>query len=86
MRIGDLKYIGKTGYSVAVPHMERFYVALHLLHVVNGVAPKTTSYAPYHIWSSPICDIPYMEWPHTLHTAYGVFEKIVHMQRTVYGI
>ena len=44
MRIGDLKYTGKTGYSVAVPHMGLFYKALRLLHVLNGVAPKNSPF------------------------------------------
>ena len=72
MRIGDLKYIGMTGYSVAVPHMGLFYVALHLLRVLNGVAPKNSPFTIYHIQSGPVCDIPHMEWPRMRHTTYGV--------------
>ena len=92
MRIGDLKYIGMTGYSVIVPHMGQFYVALRLLHVVNGVAPKpvhmrhttygVARYVTYRIWSGPIL----------LHTTYGAFEqnwpyatyRIWHMNRMVH--
>ena len=72
MRIGEWKYIGMTGHSVTVPHMGPFYVALRLILVINGVAPKNTPNAIYRIWSSPVCDIPHTEWPHILHTAYGV--------------
>ena len=72
MRIGDLKYIGTTGYSVAVPHMGLFYVALRLLHVVNRVAQKNSPFTIYRIWSGPVCDIPHMEWSHIRHSSYGV--------------
>ena len=61
MRIGDLKYIGTTLYFVAVPHMGLFYVALRLLRVLNGVAPKNSPFTIYHISSGPVCDIPHME-------------------------
>ena len=44
--------------------------------------PKTSPYAPYHIWSSPICDIPYGVAPYSIpHTE--CLKKVGHMRRTV---